>query len=220
MQDPTQTLLRSPMLPRHLERLQRVLEEEAARRQRFVDELSPSQKAEFINGEIVMHTPARVRHVAGVTRLTALLTAYVQRHGLGLVLAEKALVSLTRNDYEPDVCFFGREKAEAIAPDQVRLPAPDLAVEVLSPATEATDRGVKFEDYAAHGVGEYWIVDPEAEVLEQYVLEEGGGAGAYVLRMKSGTGEVASTAVEGLVAPVRALFEDAANVEALRALLA
>jgi Uma2 family endonuclease len=85
-------------------------------------------------------------------------------------------------------------------------------VEVLSPSSEARDRGVKYEDYAAHGVAEYWIVDAEAEVIEQYVLE----SGRYALRMKSGSGVLESIAVEGFAAPVRAFFDDDANYDALR----
>ncbi len=220
MHDPAQALLNSPALPRHVERLRRVLDDEAARRLRFVDELTPDQKGEFINGEAIMHSPARVSHIVVTRRLVMLLGAYVERHGLGLPLLEKAMVSLTRNDYEPDVCFFGRAKADAISPHQVRLPAPDLAVEVLSPSTEARDRGIKFEDYAAHGVAEYWLVDADAELVEQYVLEDAGGEAGYTLRMKSGTGELSSTAVEGFTVGVRALFDDAANVAALRMLLA
>jgi Uma2 family endonuclease len=53
----------------------------------------------------------------------------------------------------------------------MRFPAHDFVVEVLSPSTEVRDRGVKFDDYALHGVKEYWIIDAEKEELEQYILE-------------------------------------------------
>jgi Uma2 family endonuclease len=215
--DPTQALLDSPTLPRHVERLRRVLDDEAARRARFVDEIQPHEKGEFINGEVVMSSPALRKHNLVSARLSTLLDAYVRAHDLGEVAVEKAMVSLTRNDYEPDVAFFGRNTAAELTGDTLRYPAPDLAVEILSPSTEARDRGIKFEDYAAHGVTEYWIVDAEAETVEQFVLGEGE---AYALRMKSATGDLVSVAVEGFAVPVRALFDDAANVEALRALLA
>lgn len=39
-------------------------------------------------------------------------------------------------------------------------PAPDFTVEVLSKSTASKDKGVKLEDYAAHGVRGYWIIDP------------------------------------------------------------
>ena len=209
-------ILDSPALPALVERLQQTLADEAERRAAFRDALSPDQKAEFINGETIVHSPARARHIAATGRIYALLHAYVQVHDLGWVASEKALVALTRNDYEPDVCFFGREKAAAIRPETLAFPAPDLVVEVLSESTERRDRGVKSKDYAAHGVDEYWIVDTEREAVEQYLLE----GDAYELAVKSGTGEVTSRAVEGFTVPVRAVFDDAANLAALRAVLA
>lgn len=117
--------------------------------------MTPNDKAEFINGSVIVHSPSRARHVLVVTRITVLLHAYVQHRRLGLVTAEKALISLTRNDYEPDVAFFGRSKADTIGAETLLFPAPDLVVEVLSESTEARDRGVKHVDYAAHGVTEY-----------------------------------------------------------------
>ncbi|MCC6446410.1 MAG: Uma2 family endonuclease [Armatimonadetes bacterium] len=39
-------------------------------------------------------------------------------------------------------------------------------VEILSSGTEAQDRDIKYRDYAAHGVREYWILDPQQETLE------------------------------------------------------
>ncbi len=58
--------------------------------------------------------------------------------------------------------FFLRRRPAPSHLAQSKFPAPDLIVEVLSESTEANDRGIKFEDYAAHGVVEYWIVDPMA----------------------------------------------------------
>jgi Uma2 family endonuclease len=214
--DLPEALVQSPLLPKQLEQLQRLMRDEAERRRAFVDAILPHEKGEFINGEIVMHSPARAAHVEVTVRLATLLRAHAQLRRLGKVMVEKAMVEFTRNNYEPDVLFFGREKSASIAPGDSLMPVPDFVVEILSPSSEARDRGVKFEDYAAHEVAEYWIVDPEAEVVEQYVLE----GEAYALRMKSGSGVLESVAVEGFAAPVRALFDDDANIEALRELLA
>jgi Uma2 family endonuclease len=41
-----------------------------------------------------------------------------------------------------------------------------LAVEVLSPGTAARDRGIKRTIYQRAGVGEYWIVDLDARLVE------------------------------------------------------
>ena len=89
-------------------------------------------------------------------------------------------------------------------------------MEVLSESTEANDRGIKFEDYAAHGVAEYWIVDPVVETIEQYLLQEG----VYRLAVKVKTGSIASTVVAGFEIPVRAVFDGAEQLAALQTILA
>jgi Uma2 family endonuclease len=49
--------------------------------------------------------------------------------------------------------------------------APDLVVEILSPSTVKHDLLYKFNKYLDAGVREYWIVDPNEETLDAYVLE-------------------------------------------------
>ena len=46
-------------------------------------------------------------------------------------------------------------------------------VEILSKSTEKKDRGVKFNDYESHNVEEYWIIDTNKKVIEQYLLQKG-----------------------------------------------
>lgn len=208
-------ILASPTLPEIVDELQARLAEERTRRQRFYEEFADGQKAEFINGRVIMHSPAKVRHLEVRERLERLLSLHVDRHRLGRVFGEKALCVFPRNDFEPDVCFFGPDKAAAIGPDQLKLPIPDFVAEVLSDSTEAMDRGQKFEDCEAHGVIEYWIVDPLLGILEQYVARDG----KYRLLQKSGTGEVRSVVVAGFVIPVRALFDANVNLETARELL-
>ena len=208
-------ILKSPTLPEIVDALQRRLAEERARREKFYEDITEDQKAEFINGQIIMHSPARLHHLNVKDNLHQLLQAHVRVCQLGLVVGEKALCVFPRNDYEPDVCFFRREKAASLQPRQLKFPPPDFIAEILSESTEKVDRGQKFEDYQAHGVGEYWIVDPEGEILEQYVAKDN----AFELTQKSGSGEARSAAVSGFVIPVRALFDAQLNVATLRELL-
>ncbi|MFP4180332.1 MAG: Uma2 family endonuclease [Spirochaetaceae bacterium] len=46
--------------------------------------------------------------------------------------------------------------------------APDLVVEIVSPASGRKDRKQKFSLYERYGVREYWIVDPDEQVMEIY----------------------------------------------------
>jgi Uma2 family endonuclease len=98
---------------------------------------------------------------------------------------------------QPDVVFFRPERAHLIDLDRVIRHAPDLCVEILSPSTEATDRGRKMQMFARYGVPEYWIVDPAQEVLEVLRLE----AGSYVLAQRA----AGDAAVESAVVPGTAL---------------
>ena len=208
-------LSRLPQLSLVVQGLNELLAAEQQRRQEFYVRLKDDDKAEFINGEIIYQSPVKARHSAASDNLLTLMLTYARRHGLGLVGHEKLLVSLTRNDYEPAICFWRQERAQHFTPDQSHFPAPDLVAEVLSPSTEAIDRDVKFNDYAAHGVEEYWLVDPERETVEQYVL----AGGAYNLLVKAQTGTLTSQQLVGFVVPVRAIFDAGEQLKALTQIL-
>ena len=197
-------ILESPELPDIHAAIGQRLADERARRERFYEEITPEDKAEFINGEVIMHSPAQVRHNRASRRLVRLLGEYLDHHDLGEVFYEKILVVTERNDFEPDVLFYGAAKAAALRPEQMKLPPPDFVAEILSPSTEGRDRGVKFRDYAYSGVGEYWLLDPVRETVEVNVLE----GRTYRTVGIFGGGEVRSEMVTGFVIPVRALFDD------------
>ena len=163
-------LLKSPKLSLYARAIQTYLDEEQEKRESFYDWLTEDIKAEFINGEVIVQSPAKKQHTDVVANLTSLLRTFVDEHDLGFVGAETVLVTLTRNDYLPDIAFFTANRAKQFTPHQMKYPAPDLVVEVLSPSTAVIDRTTKFEDYAAHGVSEYWLVDPEKQTVEQYAF--------------------------------------------------
>jgi len=52
--------------------------------------------------------------------------------------------------------------------------APDMIVEVLSPSTTKKDVTEKFALYEEHGVKEYWIVHPESQAINVYLLQKDG----------------------------------------------
>lgn len=192
--------------------LEAALEKEKEKRKHFYEIIDENAKMEFINGEIIFQSPVKMWHNSAMKYLARLIDVYVDKHQLGYVGIEKLLVSLTRNDYEPDICYFHFDKSLNFDPKQMQFPAPDLVVEVLSESTERNDREIKFQDYAAHGVSEYWIVDPDAETIEQYILDHGD----YALHLKSNDGHIESRAVNGFRIPIRAVFDEKLNLEALK----
>ncbi len=211
------SLMSRPDLPRIAECINTTLRDEQQRRAQFRDDLSPSVKAEFIGGAIVMHSPAKAKHLRVTDNLVSLLRHFVIANELGEVFTEKALICLTRNDYEPDVCFFGVEKAAAFNGDTVEFPPPDFVVEVLSDSTAHRDRGVKWDDYGLHGIKEYWIIDCDEQTIEQYLIRS--GEAAYHLARKLTDGEIESVVVTGFRIPVAALFDSKQNQLALKRIL-
>lgn len=196
-------LVERPNAIKIIEAAQSVFEKEKTERQKFYDLLRENLKAEFINGEIIFHSPAQLRHLVVSAKLTRILDTYVAENNLGLVGVEKMMIRLTRNDYEPDLCFFSKERSNAFTPDQALFPAPDFIVEILSDSTEKIDRGVKFIDYAAHGVSEYRIIDPAEKRVEKYLLQQG----EYYLEVKLATqGRLQSTVVEGFAVELNEIF--------------
>ena len=153
-----------------------------------------------------------MNHNRATLLLAQLINIYVVKNELGFVGIEKVMIKLTRNDYEPDICFFKKDKSIFFTEDLTLFPEPDLVVEILSISTEVRDRGVKFKDYQAHSIEEYWIIDPENQTLEQYHLE----GDEYKLILKSGNGTVTSFAVKGFKIPIQAIFNEAENLKVLQ----
>ncbi|MCO6490074.1 MAG: Uma2 family endonuclease [Phaeodactylibacter sp.] len=208
-------ILESPNLRALLDEMEALWEEEQQKRQEFYDRITPEDKWEFINGQIIMHSPAKNKHLDATKLLTQLLDLFVRAHDLGSVKTEKALIPTTRNDYEPDVVFFNKQKAGRFTSDQWKFPAPDLVVEVLSQDSITRDRQIKYRDYALHYIPEYWIIDPDALTVEQYRLND--AAQNYELFAKKVSGDYFECSViPGFKAPVDAIFDEKANLAALR----
>ena len=74
------------------------------------------------------------------------------------------------NVVQPDVMVFCDPKK---LDDNGAIAAPDIAIEVISPASAKNDRYRKFNLYEKAGVREYWIVDGAHEAVEIYVNENG-----------------------------------------------
>jgi Uma2 family endonuclease len=182
---------------------QEYLKTETQKRQEFYDLVHENMKAEFIQGEIVLHSPVKMRHWNVSTNLLSALHIYVRDNDLGKVGAEKVMIHLSRNSYEPDIVFFRKEISQTFKEDEMLFPAPDLVVEILSDSTRSRDYGIKFRDYETHKVGEYWIIDADAQTLEQYVLHDN----KFILQHKfEQKGTLISLIINGFRLEIESIF--------------
>lgn len=204
-------IIDSPELPDYVRELNQYLADENAKRLSFYENMRDDEKVEFINGEIVCSSPAKDKHILTKLLLIYIFGQFLRKNKIGVIRDEKALIKLRRNDFEPDICFFRKEIADTFTRDKMFYPAPDFVVEILSTSTARRDRGIKFVDYALNGVKEYWIVDPDKKIVEQYFLE--GEVFALAEKIRHAT--VKCGEIKGLEIPLEAIFEEVANDEFL-----
>ncbi len=212
-------IINSPELPAYFAHLQNLIAEEAKKRVEFYNFITENDKAEFINGQMILHSPVRSIHNTVGAALHTMLNIYNMHNQLGYMGYEKIMIHLTRNSYEPDICFFLPEKAGHFEPQQMLFPAPDFVVEVLSKSTEKIDRGIKMQDYALHGVGEYWLIDPEKRIVEQYILDALTQNTFYLRKKYAIVEDIESQVISGFKIPVISIFEDSENVKVVKQIL-
>ncbi len=156
-----QELKKSPDLALLIKEANSILSENNEKRVVFYNSIKEFDKVEYINGEAIFHSPVRLKHSLISSNLSYLLLHHLKTTKLGgRICIEKVMIELTRNSYEPDICYFRKEVADTFTDNQMLFPTPDFIVEILSPSTEKIDREIKFRDYAQHDVKEYWIIDP------------------------------------------------------------
>ncbi|MBZ5513410.1 MAG: Uma2 family endonuclease [Acidobacteriia bacterium] len=161
------------------------------------------KRYELINGEVIVTPAPSEKHQRVSMRLASHLFAFAEQHKLGSVYAAPFEVVLNdRLAFQPDIVFVSAARRHIIGPEYI-LGVPDLVVEILSPHRPALDRVTKFEQYAQHGVPEYWIVDPVGERVEVFRLS----GSDYELRARlSGEQNLESPLFPGWCLSVQALF--------------
>jgi Uma2 family endonuclease len=136
---------------------------------------------ELIDGSLVFVSAQRVFHADAIDMLISGLrrTAPPEIR----VKREMTVVIDKRNGPEPDISVV---RAEAVTGRrQTHFKAADvlLAIEVVSPDSEARDRDTKPHKYAAAGIPHFWLVDMAGQddhpVVQVY--ERGEATGTYTL---------------------------------------
>jgi Uma2 family endonuclease len=125
--------------------------------------------AEWVDGEIIMVTPASERHQDIVGFLVNLLRPYVESRNLGRVLIAPFQMKLGPDlpGREPDLLYVASAHPDRLKDTYLDGPA-DMVIEIVSKESVNRDRGEKFVEYEAAGVSEYWLIDPIRQEAEFY----------------------------------------------------
>jgi Uma2 family endonuclease len=170
----------------------------------FLDWADEDTLAEWVDGKIVMTSPASLRHQDLGDFLGGILASFVRLHDLGKVVTAPFQMKLPRSGREPDVLFVATAHLARLQLTFLDGPA-DLVVEILSPESVGRDRGDKFFEYQEAGIPEYWLIDPITRRAEFYQLD---AHGAYALVVPDAAGIYRSAAIPGFWLDVAWLWLD------------
>lgn len=127
--------------------------------------------SEWVAGEVIVMSPKSTEHDRVHHWLTVLLTVFMEPRELGSVHGPELQVRFPEKPSrrQPDILFLSKAHSDRLRTTYVEGP-PDMIMEIVSPESLARDWRVKYLEYEAAGVSEYWVIDPMAEHAELYVL--------------------------------------------------
>jgi Uma2 family endonuclease len=131
------------------------------------------RRHELIDGEHFVTPSAERRHQELSLRLVTAVSGFVRRNRIGVVYCAPLDVILSDTDVvEPDILYVSNERSEILG--RWVHGAPDLVVEILSPSTRKVDEAIKRRLDGRVDVTQYWIVDPELEIVKVYRRADDG----------------------------------------------
>lgn len=135
--------------------------------------LPDGERAELIDGKIYYMAPPNTKHQRLVSDLHYQIKDFIKRNnGECEVFPAPFAVFLNESDknyVEPDISVIcGKNKIT----DKGCNGAPDWVIEIVSPSSRQMDYYKKLFKYRTAGVREYWVVDPERELVTIYSFEK------------------------------------------------
>lgn len=159
----------------------------------FVAWCDEDVRAEWVDGQVIIMSPATWIHATLRRLLTTLLGEYVEVKKLGEIVDTEFTVRLnSKRRRIPDVLFIANDRLSNLRPKHLEGP-PNLIIEVVSEDSVDRDWRTKYNEYEASGVDEYWVVDPLYQRLEAYALSDD----KTYQRIEPRDGKVASVVVPG-----------------------
>ena len=164
------------------------------------------KRHELIDGEhYVTPSPNRMHQkVSG--NLFLLIGTWLEQHPIGQIYFAPFDVIFSMFDIvEPDLLYMSNERAQRVLTDANVKGTPELVIEIGSEGTRKRDETIKRRLYERSGVSEYWVVDPEIDVVRVY--RRGTGAFKRPIELRAEDNEVLTTPLlPGLSLPLARIF--------------
>jgi Uma2 family endonuclease len=169
------------------------------------------RRHELIDGEHYVTPSPNTKHQNVSINLILVIGGWLDSHPIGRLFHAPFDVVFSEFDVvEPDLLYLSNERMkEVVTPQHVRG-APELVIEIGSPGTRQRDETIKRRLYERSGVSEYWVVDPELDVV-RVSRREGAGDGEFArpTELSREAGDVlTSPLLPGLEMPLARVFRE------------
>ena len=169
----------------------------------FYREAGEDSDWEYLDGRIVMHSPASDRHEDLFAFLMTLVRAYLDAKQLGVVRGSRYPMRLdTQWSPEPDLLVVRPGRRHLLGPRRLEGPA-DLVIEIASDSDPGLDVREKLPRYREAGIEEIWLVNP----FQGTVRVETKVASGYESRTLT-AGRLASEVIPGFWIEVAWLWQE------------
>ena len=133
------------------------------------------KRHELVDGEHYVTPSPNLKHQKVSGNLYLLIGVWLEEHPIGQIFYAPFDVVFSRYDVvEPDLLYVSNARAAEVLTSANVKGAPDLVIEIGSPSTRKRDETIKRHLYERSGVSEYWVVDPDLDLVRVYRREAEG----------------------------------------------
>jgi Uma2 family endonuclease len=150
------------------------------------------RRHELINGEHYVTPSPNRKHQKISGNLFLLIGTWLEEHPIGQIYYAPFDVVFSMFDVvEPDLLYMSNERAAQVLTDANVKGAPEIVIEIGSKGTRKRDETIKRRLYERSGVSEYWVVDPEIDVVRVY--RRGAAGFERPLELRADAGDTLTT---------------------------
>ena len=166
------------------------------------------KRHELIDGEHYVTASPNTKHQRVSGNLYWLIRGYLEEHRIGRIFYAPFDVVFSHFDVvEPDLLYMSNARAAEILTAQHVKGSPQLVIEIGSPSTRGRDETIKRRLYERSAVDEYWVVDPDVDLVRVYRRTGNRFAGPTELSLEAG--DVLTTALlPGVQLRLAEIFKD------------
>jgi Uma2 family endonuclease len=127
------------------------------------------KRHELIDGEHYVTPSPNTKHQKVSGNLFLQIGTWLEQHRIGQLFFAPFDVVFSQFDVvEPDLLYMSNGRATEVLTHANVQGAPELVIEIGSPGTRTRDETIKRRLYERAGVSEYWVVDPDLDIVRVY----------------------------------------------------